>query len=504
MSQNLKDLLATAAEMRAVGHPWEAVAKHVHRRVKTCQNWPARHKAHWDPLYHQAQKGRFESTANECHTYLLALVRDKDPKVRHPALALWLKHGAQAYGAGGTMAPPAPPPAAPTANDELARQVTEGLAAIRDEMNRKRAARGEPPVSDDVFIQTYQAEVIDWYERHKARQQTPPGPDVQGGDPDDPLGLKPWDPSKDYDAVPGANDDDDEPPTPPPPAQVPPPAASNVAGNPVVVFGVLLLAAAVVWHRPTYIAAPAGPEFARGLPAEVPARDGRWVFVRTETPDTAGKEVPAVRDSHERLRDRPKRVSLPIAGGSHEARRHDSHRVAGRHRDHRHSDRTLAAGGPEGPRGGQPDEVQEQPQADRPGPAQPPRRDRLFPGGHHDRRVGQPGAGGLRRVRAPAAVPGAGQPLPRVEPEREVVRAAERRPRLDRGEGLLLPEQPVERTDRLFVPGADRGAAAAEPGGHRLPAVQGGQRGHVRGDAGPAGGSRRLRCEYENSDHRHH
>ncbi|HJZ89956.1 MAG TPA: hypothetical protein VKE40_03735 [Gemmataceae bacterium] len=55
-------------------------------------------------------------------------------------------------------------------------------------------------------------------------------------------------------------------------------------------FGVLLVAVALINNRPTYVPAPTGPEYARGLPAETPARDGRWVFVHSETPETAGRE----------------------------------------------------------------------------------------------------------------------------------------------------------------------------------------------------------------------
>ena len=125
----------------------------------------------------------------------------------------------------------------------------------------------------------------------------------------------------------------------------------------------------------------------------------------------------------------------------------------------------------------------EQPQADRPGPAQLPRRPRTaFPPGVHGPRHRQPGARRVRRVRPAPAVPRTGRPGPPVGPGRQVVRAAERRPRRHRAEGLLLPEQPHRRGDRHVVPGARRRPPAAQPGGLRLPAVQGGQRRHVRGD----------------------
>ncbi|HJZ89955.1 MAG TPA: hypothetical protein VKE40_03730 [Gemmataceae bacterium] len=151
MSQNLKHLLATAAEIRAVGYPWDAIAAKVHRKIKTCQNWPAKHKPEWDRVYHEVQTRRFESTSNEWHSHLPALVRDKDPKVRRPALALWLRHGAQAYGLGGTMVPPAPPPAEPTATAKLVKRLTGEVEAARAMMDHRRAGQGLPPATDEEF-----------------------------------------------------------------------------------------------------------------------------------------------------------------------------------------------------------------------------------------------------------------------------------------------------------------------------------------------------------------
>ena len=61
-------------------------------------------------------------------------------------------------------------------------------------------------------------------------------------------------------------------------------------------------------------------------------------------------------------------------------------RVAGRHRHHRRPDRPAAAGRAGGPRGGPAVAVRQQPEADRPGPAQLPRRQRRVPDGLRERR----------------------------------------------------------------------------------------------------------------------
>src|SRR5690242_8821686 len=66
----IESVLKQAAELRAVGHPWEEVAQKLHRKVKTCLNWPSAYPSLWKTLYRAAQERRFDQTANECHTYL--------------------------------------------------------------------------------------------------------------------------------------------------------------------------------------------------------------------------------------------------------------------------------------------------------------------------------------------------------------------------------------------------------------------------------------------------
>ena len=109
MSHNLHSLLTIAAEMRAVGHSWDAVAAKVQRRPRTCQNWTSRHRSDWEALYHEAQTRRFHETSEEAHTLLKNLMRDDDKKVRYQAIALWVKSGAAAYGLTGAMKIPVSP-----------------------------------------------------------------------------------------------------------------------------------------------------------------------------------------------------------------------------------------------------------------------------------------------------------------------------------------------------------------------------------------------------------
>src|SRR5262245_44421102 len=115
MSRNLNTLLTVAAELRAVGHPWEFIGKQVNRRAATCQKWPARYPERWGPIYRAIQERRFEATSNQAHTYLGQMMASTDWRARHKAIELWMKAGAGAYGRGGTMNPDAGAPARPPA-----------------------------------------------------------------------------------------------------------------------------------------------------------------------------------------------------------------------------------------------------------------------------------------------------------------------------------------------------------------------------------------------------
>ena len=119
MSQNLRTLLTVAAEMRAVGHPWAAVAAKVHRKVETCQKWPNRFRDDWADLFRTAQMKRFDETSNEAHSLLKCLMRDDDGKVRLKAIEVWLKCGAAAYGAQGQMVVPGPCGGSPASRSGL-------------------------------------------------------------------------------------------------------------------------------------------------------------------------------------------------------------------------------------------------------------------------------------------------------------------------------------------------------------------------------------------------
>ena len=80
-------------------------------------------------------------------------------------------------------------------------------------------------------------------------------------------------------------------------------------------------------------------------------------------------------------------LALSEAGDFHAKTWLHADRTAGGDRDHRRPDRPAAAGRPGGPRGGPAGAVRQQPEADRPGAAQLPQRQRRLPDGLQQRRV---------------------------------------------------------------------------------------------------------------------
>src|SRR5262245_22076363 len=164
MSRNLNTLLTVAAELRAVGHPWDFIAKQVNRRAATCQKWPARYADRWGPIYRAVQERRFEQTSNQAHTYLVQMMAATDWRARHKALELWMKAGAGAYGREGTMTfhASSPPAAAeeysltkPT--EEMIEYYTRQVGEARAEFDRQRAEAGLPPCDEGEFTDAWYA-----------------------------------------------------------------------------------------------------------------------------------------------------------------------------------------------------------------------------------------------------------------------------------------------------------------------------------------------------------
>ncbi|HKA08616.1 MAG TPA: hypothetical protein VKD71_15260, partial [Gemmataceae bacterium] len=145
MSSNMTTLLKQAAELRASGHSWEQIGKKLHRKGKTCKGWPQVYASQWQPIYREIQLQRFDQMAQECRDRLHALCRNEDLKIQQRALEFVSRHGAQAYGANGSIAPPAAPASAPVEEKKpaspSAAACAEGFAILDEEWARINVER---------------------------------------------------------------------------------------------------------------------------------------------------------------------------------------------------------------------------------------------------------------------------------------------------------------------------------------------------------------------------
>jgi hypothetical protein len=71
-------LMAVAAELRAAGSPWEAVAQKVLRSPRTCRSWSERYPHDWQRLYCAAEDKLLAEAAAEAMHFLRRLLRSKD------------------------------------------------------------------------------------------------------------------------------------------------------------------------------------------------------------------------------------------------------------------------------------------------------------------------------------------------------------------------------------------------------------------------------------------
>ena len=168
MSHNTRTLLTVAAELRAAGASWEAVASKVRRQPRTCKSWPNRFRDDWLDLYRDAQARRFQETSEEAHALLRNTMRSQDMKVRLKAIEIWLKNGAAAYGVEGSMNAPRGEMNAPRGEaadrhageaymDEQLRVFREG---VRPGLDNRRALQGLPPATEEELAREMEREMV--------------------------------------------------------------------------------------------------------------------------------------------------------------------------------------------------------------------------------------------------------------------------------------------------------------------------------------------------------
>jgi hypothetical protein len=78
-------LLAAAADLRAAGKSWEAVAANLSRAADTCRRWPARFRAAWDDLYRVAERNQITEARAEATAVLRTQLRLEDTKEKRDA-----------------------------------------------------------------------------------------------------------------------------------------------------------------------------------------------------------------------------------------------------------------------------------------------------------------------------------------------------------------------------------------------------------------------------------
>src|SRR4051812_24534056 len=91
MAQNLRTLIATAAELRSGGASWAAVARQVKRSPRTVASWPQRFPAAWMRHYAEAQRKRLTEAADEALCCLRTLLRQADTRGQERAAVALLK-----------------------------------------------------------------------------------------------------------------------------------------------------------------------------------------------------------------------------------------------------------------------------------------------------------------------------------------------------------------------------------------------------------------------------
>src|SRR5437870_225520 len=80
-SKKLLALFRLAAEQRALGKSWEAVAEAVQRQAATCRSWPTLYRSAWQRCLRAALKQREIEVGCEAREFLRKILREEDPKL---------------------------------------------------------------------------------------------------------------------------------------------------------------------------------------------------------------------------------------------------------------------------------------------------------------------------------------------------------------------------------------------------------------------------------------
>ena len=93
---HLFDLVVKAADLRARGVSWSAVAMKVGRKMDTVEEWPKRYPELWQQALAEGRVASASETASEAGVVLRLLLRSQDEKIKRDAVRLSLEFEARA------------------------------------------------------------------------------------------------------------------------------------------------------------------------------------------------------------------------------------------------------------------------------------------------------------------------------------------------------------------------------------------------------------------------
>lgn len=143
-----EELLLRAAELRAGGAKWEAVAQALKRPVNTVKAWPRRHADRWRAALLAAERQALREAIAESVHVLRTQLRSKEEKTAHDAaMALTRLHVSQlkaehAEEAGAAAAPASANPLLAFLNGKSDEQLLEFADAIHTDAEALRRVLG--------------------------------------------------------------------------------------------------------------------------------------------------------------------------------------------------------------------------------------------------------------------------------------------------------------------------------------------------------------------------
>jgi hypothetical protein len=91
-SKRMQERLREAAEWRAMGASWPAVANQLGCRPEVCERWPDRYPLDWHHFLARAREKLAQETFSEALRVLLSHMRSRNEKVRHEAAKIVERH----------------------------------------------------------------------------------------------------------------------------------------------------------------------------------------------------------------------------------------------------------------------------------------------------------------------------------------------------------------------------------------------------------------------------